>query len=280
MSKLPVKIYSAKKVAKLGYGAWIKDFKASKGLAMQLTRRDIKAQYRQSLLGVFWAFFIPLFNSMTWIFLQMTGIIKLADTDIPYPLYVFIGTMLWQIFTESIVSPIQQVNASKAILSKINFPREAILLSGIYKVLFNAFIKILILVPVVFIFGVVPDWTVVLFPFAVLSMVLVGFTIGLWLTPLGTLYSDIGRVIPMVTQLLMYLSPVVFMIPTTGISAIIFKWNFITPLLMTARDFLTAGNLEWLNYFLIVNGITLVVLLFAWFVFKITMPVIIERMSA
>ena len=201
--------------------------------------------------------------------LQFSGVIKLADTGIPYPVYVFSGTLLWQIFTEALSSPIQQINASKGVLSKLNFPREAILLSGIYKVLFNALIKVIILIPIVFLFDIIPDWKIILFPLAVLSMILVGFTIGLILAPIGSLYTDIGRLIPMGAQFLMYLSPVVYAIPVTGIGATLFKWNFTTPLLMTARDFLTAGNLEWINYFLIVNGIALVVLLFAWFVFKL-----------
>jgi lipopolysaccharide transport system permease protein len=92
MSKLPVRVYApnsiAQKPSKLLKDMW-RDLMASRDLAYQLTKRDISAQYRQSFLGIFWAFFTPLFNSFTWIFLQMTGIIKLADTGIPYPAYVF-----------------------------------------------------------------------------------------------------------------------------------------------------------------------------------------------
>lgn len=283
MTRLPVRIYSSESVVvkprKLLTAMFV-DLKASRELAYQWTKRDISAQYRQSILGIFWAFLLPLVNSLTWIFLQFTGVIQLADTGIPYPVYVFSGTLLWQIFTESISSPIQQVNASKSVLSKLNFPREAILLSGIYKVLFNAVIKMVILIPIIFLFGIVPDWKIMFFPLAMLSMVLVGFSIGLLLTPIGTLYTDIGRLIPMGTQFLMFISPVVYLAPATGIGALIFKWNFTTPLLMTARDFLTAGSLEWLNYFLVVNAVALVVLFFAWVIFRVTMPVLIERMSA
>lgn len=283
MSKLPIKIYDPNSASQHPFKMWgvmFKDLKVSQGLAYQLTKRDISAQYRQSLLGLFWAFFTPLFNSLTWIFLQSSGIINLADTGIPYPAYVFIGTMMWQIFTESIASPIQQVQASKSILSKLNFPREAILLSGLYKVLFNAAIKILILIPILLYFGVFPDWKIVLLPLVMFSFVVVGFAIGLFLTPIGTLYSDIGRAIPMVTQVLMFLSPVVFMMPETGITATIFKWNFTTPLLMTARDVLSGGDLQWFLYFSIVTLVALFVLFFGWIVFRITMPVLIERMSA
>jgi lipopolysaccharide transport system permease protein len=283
MSKLPVRVYAPNAVSLSPVNMlkllW-KDILSSRDLAYQLTKRDISAQYRQSYLGLFWAFFTPLFNSFTWIFLQMTGIIKLADTGIPYPAYVFSGTILWQIFVESINTPLQQVNSAKSILAKLNFPREAILLSGFYKVVINAGIKVGIMIPVVLLFGVVPDWKLVFFPLVVFSFILAGFAIGVLITPVGTLYSDIGRMVPMVTQVLMYLSPVVFMMPTEGITATIFKWNFTTPLLVTARDLLSGGDLQWLFYFVMVNIVALFVLVLGLIIFKITMPVLIERMSA
>jgi lipopolysaccharide transport system permease protein len=283
MSNLPITVYSPESdivKPKVLFRNMFRDLKAARGLAFQLTKRDISAQYRQSYLGYFWAFITPLMNSLTWIFMQFAGIVKLADTGIPYPVYVFSGTILWQIFTESISSPIQQINSSKSLLAKLNFPREALLMSGIYKVLFNSAVKLVILFPVLFLFGIVPDWKVIFFPFAVLSMIMVGLTIGLFLAPIGALYKDIGRLIPMATQLLMYLSPVVYAIPKEGMLAKLFHMNFITPLLMTARSLLTAGPLDWLPYFAWVNVGTIVLLLISWIVFRITMPVLIERMSA
>lgn len=282
-NELKTTVYSAEssilKPKQLFSDMWA-DLVGSKDLALQLAKRDISAQYRQSYLGYLWAFITPLMNSIIWIFLQKTGVVKMEDTGIPYPVYVFSGTLLWQIFTESITSPISQINAAKGLLSKLNFPREALILGGVYKVLFNALIKMLVLIPILFYYKIVPDWTVVFFPFAILSIVSLGVSVGLFLTPIATLYSDINRALPMVMQALMYFSPVVFIIPTAGKMAHLFKLNLTTPLLLTARDFLTAGNLEWLNYFIGVSLISLILLVFAWLLFRITMPVLIERMSS
>lgn len=283
MSNLPVKIYAPNKsrlnIIKTFQLMWA-DLKQSKDLAYQLTKRDISAQYRQSYLGLLWVFIIPLVNSLTWIVLQLSGVIKLAETGIPYPVYVFAGTMLWQVFVEAITSPIQQVNMSKSILSKLNFPREAILLSGIYKVIFNSIIKIIILIPIVFYFGVYPDWKIVLLPLVVIATIILGFSIGLFLTPIGTLYTDISRVIPMAAQFLMFFSPVVYMIPESGVMRSFFEWNFMTPILMTFRDVISGGSLEYIIYFSIVIAIAIVLFIFSWIIFRVTMPVLIERMSA
>ena len=80
----------------------IQDIYNSRFLAMQITKRDIKARYKQSYLGMLWEFITPLTTAFVWIFLNMSGTIQLTDTGIPYPVYAFAGTLLWSIF--SIVS--------------------------------------------------------------------------------------------------------------------------------------------------------------------------------
>lgn len=256
------------------------DLAASTGLARALAIRDIRSQYRASMLGYLWAFLTPLFSTAVWVFLSYSGVIRVAQTDIPYPVYVFSGTMLWQIFTEALGSPLAQIIASKGMLSKLNFPREALILSGFYKVLFSALIKVAILVPTVLLFGVTPDARLLLFPVAVIVLIITGISVGLLLAPLGTLYSDIGRFIPMVTQMLMYLTPVVFAMPAAGMLARIFSANPMTPLVLTARAWLTGGEALMLPYFCSVAAGVLVLLVLALLWYRITMPVLIERISS
>jgi lipopolysaccharide transport system permease protein len=181
---------------------------------------------------------------------------------------------------EAANAPLQQTTAAKPMLAKINFPREALIVSGIYQTLFNAAIKIAVLLPAIIVLGVSPDWSLLLFPLALASLILAGTALGLLLTPVGLLYTDIGKSFPLVMQFLMYLSPVVFAMPTSGWAATVFQINPLTPLILTARDWLTGMTVEFISYFLAVNC-ALVVLLFAmWIVFRAAMPILIERMSA
>jgi lipopolysaccharide transport system permease protein len=252
----------------------------SHDLAWRLSVRDIKAQYRQSKLGILWAFIMPFATTITWIFLNMSGIITIKSTEIPYPLYVFTGTLIWSIFMESLLSPLNHTNASKSILSKINFPREAIILSAFYQLLFNSSIKMLILLTVVIIMGFSSGWMLFLFPIAILILILTGISIGLFLTPIGMLYNDIGRTISLGMQFVMYVSPVVFPIPISGWVRIPFIYNPITPLIMITRQCLTGYSGNYLSGFIMVSICMLIVLFFSWMIYRITMPVIIERMSA
>ena len=107
------------------------DLLGSRELAWRLFVRDISARYRQSLLGVVWSFVPPIITSIVFIVLQSRSAIDFGVTDVPYPVYVLVGTILWQLFTESLNAPLKTVNASKAMLSKINFPREALIVSAI-----------------------------------------------------------------------------------------------------------------------------------------------------
>jgi lipopolysaccharide transport system permease protein len=256
------------------------DLIKGKDLAWQLTVRDIRAKYRQSFLGILWAFILPIANTITWIFLSKTGIVKLEPTGIPYPLYVFSGTMLWSIFMESLQSPLVLSNAAKKMLSKINFPREAIIVSGIFQTVFNGGIKIVLIILVFLFFGIYPSWSLLLFPLAFFSLILTGTAIGLLVTPIGMLYTDIGKAIPLVMQFIMYITPIVFPMPKSGLALSLFTYNPLSQLFIVSRDWLSGIPTQFLNGFIIVNAIMIILLVFAWIIYRLVMPIIIERMSA
>lgn len=256
------------------------DLASARELAWRLAVRDISAQYRQALLGVLWAFILPLANTLAWIFLNSTGIITVADTALPYPVYVFTGTMLWAIFMDALNAPLAQVNAARGMLAKLNFPREALIVSGIYQTLFNAAIKILLLLVALLVIGINPGWNLLLFPLGILSLILVGTTLGLLITPVGMLYTDIGRALPLLLQFLMFVTPVVFPMPTMGWAATLFKLNPLTPLILTARDLLTGLTPDYITPFLLVNLASAGLLLCVWGIYRLAMPILIERMSA
>ncbi|MBK1617422.1 polysialic acid transporter [Lamprobacter modestohalophilus] len=257
-----------------------RDLAAGRELAWRLAVRDIRAQYRQAFLGLLWIFILPLANTLTWIFLSGSGIVNVAETDLPYPVYVFTGTMLWAIFMEALNAPLQQTNAAKSMLAKLNFPREALIVSGIYQTLFSAAIKIILLIGALLLLGIIPGWSILLFPLGILSLVLVGTAIGLMLTPVGILYTDIGRGLPLVMQFLMYVTPVVFPMPKEGLAATLFTLNPLSPLILTTRDWLTGLPPDFLDYFIAVNLIAFLLLLVVWIIYRLAMPILIERMSA
>jgi len=256
------------------------DVYSGRNLALRLAIRDIKAQYRQAFLGILWALILPLANTATWIFLNRTGIVSVGETGLPYPIYVFTGTMLWAVFMDALNAPLVQTISAKPMLAKINFPREALIMSGILQTLFNGSIKIGLVIVVLCLFGIYPDWHLSLLPLAVMSMILAGTTIGLLITPIGLLYTDVGKGIPLVMQFLMFVSPVVFPVPTAGWAARIFELNPLTPLILVARGWLTGIPSEYLWPFVTITLLFLFMLLMVGIIYRIAMPIMIERIGS
>ncbi|MEM8828952.1 MAG: ABC transporter permease [Cyanobacteria bacterium P01_G01_bin.19] len=256
------------------------DLLASRGLAWQLMIRDIKAQYRQSFLGIFWAFLPPIFMALGFTLAGESNVINIGKTDLPYPAYVMFSTSLWQTFVESLNAPIISVTQAKPMLARVNFPREAIILSKLGEVGFNFTIKLILIIGLFIYFQVAIAPSIILAPVALLHLVMLGTFIGVLIAPLGILYQDISKGITMITSFWLFITPVVYPVPTEGTFASLVKYNPVTPLLVTIRELSTTGSLTHTFGFWLVSIITFVGLLITWIFFRLAMPYAIERVSS
>jgi lipopolysaccharide transport system permease protein len=259
--------------------ASLKGYRNSFYLAKQLAHRDIKAQYRQSFLGGFWAVFPVLINSLVWIFLQSSGTIKVTETNVPYPAFVLIGTTLWGIIGECINLTTQSVNANRAIITKINFDKEALITLGLIKFFFNFLIKIGLIVIFLIFFKIVPSIEILFFiPLLFLSIVFF-VAIGTLLMPISLLYTDISRLIPIGLQFLMYATPVVYAMPTEGIMRQVMLLNPLSYIITDLRNVLTGYGIENPVFWFFGLLVTVVLSILALVVYRVSIPILTERMS-
>jgi len=282
-SKLPEVIYTPdsqlRHPLQLLINMW-QDLKASKELAWRLFVRNISAMYRQTMLGYVWAFLPPVFTTLTFVFLNSQKIFSVGETDIPYPAYVMIGTLLWQVFVDGINSPLRVVNQSRSFLTKINFPREALILAGIGEVLFNFLIRLVLLIAVFVFYKISLPAVVFLAPLGIMSLMALGLMFGVFLVPLGVLYKDIEKGLPLITAMWMLLTPVVYPPPSSWPASLLSSINPVSPLLITTREMLTSGSFSQMTGFLIVVTSTFVLLLVGWILYRLALPHLIERISA
>ncbi|MFV5703586.1 ABC transporter permease [Flavobacterium sp. XS2P12] len=258
----------------------VKGYKSSFYLANQLAKRDIKSQHRQSILGIFWVVLPVVMNAMVWIFLQSTGTIQLTPTTIPYPLFALVGTTIWSILGECLNMPMNTINANKGIITKINFEKEALITLGFLKLCFNLLIKLGMIVFFILYFQVVPSGSILLFfPFLFL-MILLFTSIGIIISPIGILYNDISRFIPLGLQLLMYITPVLYVVPKSGFMQKVMSLNPLSYVITDIRNSLTGMPVENDFFWLIAVLVTIVLCLIAMVVYRVSMPIITERMSA
>ncbi|WP_229424177.1 ABC transporter permease [Moorena producens] len=257
-----------------------RDLLASRELAWRLLVRDISAQYRQSFLGIVWAFIPPIVTAVGFTMAKSNGVINVGSTELPYPAYVMFSMTLWQTFVETLNGPVQAVTQAKAMLAKINFPREAIILSKLGQVFFNFGIKLILIVGLFIWFKMPVSWSVIIAPVALINLVLFGTFIGLLLAPMGALYKDFSMGLTLATGFWLFLTPVVYPVPSEGVFGAIVKFNPVTPLLVTTRELATTGVISDPLGFWVASGIAVVGLLLAWIVYRLSMPFVVERMSS
>jgi lipopolysaccharide transport system permease protein len=255
------------------------DLGASRGLAWRLFVRDTSAQYRQSILGYVWAFIPPLVASLPFVFLNSQGVVAIKGTSIPYAAYAMIGTIIWQVFVDALNSPLKTVIAAKSMLAQINFPREAILLSGLGQVIFSFLIRLVLLAAVFMWFRITPPVTALLFPLGILSLVMLGFMLGVAMTPIGILYTDVPQMIPILAMFLMFLTPVLYPPPESGLAALLAKWNPLSPLVVVTRDWLTTGTTSHVMAFVLVSVTSGILLFVGWLIYRLALPHIIARIG-
>jgi len=258
---------------------WV-DMWSSRTLVKRLVVRDISAQYRQTILGYVWAILPPVVTSLIWIILNKSQVVNVGPTDVPYPVFAFTGTMFWQLFMDTLNAPLSQVNANRSLISKVNFPREALLLSGIVQVMFSFGIKLIVLAGILVVYGVGVTWTAALLVLPIFGLMLLGTMVGIFLVPIGFLYKDIQNGLVLLLGMLMYITPVVYPPLESGVMATIMKWNPLTPMFVTIRQVLYSGTAELSGEFIIVVGVGGILAMICWVFYRLALPIIAERMDA
>jgi len=154
------------------------DFWSGRELGWRLFLRNIRGLYRQTFLGLFWAFLPPIANTAIWVFLRRQGVFKLGgNMDVDGTVYILTGMILWQTFIEAFQMPLKVVNQNRGMISKLRFPRESLLLVGLGEVLFDFAIRCLLLIPAFWFFNVTP--TIAIFAAIPLALLMVLFASGL-----------------------------------------------------------------------------------------------------
>jgi lipopolysaccharide transport system permease protein len=190
-----------------------------------------------------------------------------------------VGTVIWQTLVEALNSPLRSVNAARSILTRINFPREAILLSGLMQVGFSLLVRLILVAAVFLLFARPPASTTPLFLVGMVSVAVAGFTIGVLLLPLGVLYGDVQHALPLASTFLMLLTPVLYPVPTSGSAAMVASLNPLTPLVSATRDWLITGPSTYAMGFVTVSLVALTLLFLAWIGYRLALPHLIARLG-
>ncbi len=259
----------------------LRDLNNAKYLGWRILVRDLSARHRQTLLGYVWIIIPPMAVALGLTLATRSQVIRIESTNIPYPAYVVFSMSLWQTFAEAVTATSVLISRSNSILSRIYFPREALILAGLGDVCINFIVRLLLVFLVFIGFGVpVSTATLAAVPAAAV-MVMLGFAFGLFIAPFAALYHDLIRGIAIGLMVWLFFSPVLYPVPRgEGLFASLVSINPVTPVLVTARELASGAPLTMLPYFSLVSVLAIVGLCISWVVCRLSLPFVIERLRA
>jgi lipopolysaccharide transport system permease protein len=256
----------------------ISDLRACREVAWHLFTRNLRSQYRQSVLGYLWILLPPVATMLLWVYLNWTKTLAIGRTDIPYPIYVLTGTMLWQVFVDALNCPLNQLGASRNLITKVRLPHEAILLSGVGVIFFNFVVRFVIVLAALLLFHVPLTAGLLLAPFGLVVLVLLGLAIGLILAPVGLLYQDISMGLTMVLGFAFFITPIVYPVPTKWPASLLATLNPVTPPLESTRNWIAMGFVAPAPGFYVVAAGSFALFLIAWFAYRLATPHFIAKL--
>jgi lipopolysaccharide transport system permease protein len=176
-----------------------------------LAWRDIKIRYRQTVLGGMWAVLQPLLTMAVFMVLfgRLAGLgDRTAET--PYAIHVFTGLLLWTFFANSLTNVSRSLIGSSQLVTKVYFPRVLIPLAAMGSGLMDLAVSLVMLSPLMMLYGMKPSWSSLLLPVVLLLTILVTAGVGSWLAALTVAYRDFQYVVPFTLQIWMFLTPIIY----------------------------------------------------------------------
>lgn len=248
----------------------VKEIIDRKELLTQMTLREIKARYKQSIMGYFWVILNPFFQIiiMSLVFSTIIRIPTHANANIPYIIFLYVALLPWSLFSNSLSSATGSIVGNANLITKVYFPRTILLLSTILAKIVDFIFASMILIIFLLIYQIPVNLNVLWFiPIFIIQLIFT-FGLSLFLSAANLIYRDVQYLLSLILSLWFYLTPVIY--PTELVPdklKILFKLNPMSVLINAYRQVILAGkipNLSSLGIALIVSLITLL-LGFAYF---------------
>jgi lipopolysaccharide transport system permease protein len=266
-------VYAPSGVRRNGLVGWriiVKELLGSGRLIWLLVLRDISIRYRQSVLGYVWAVIPQIVTVCAFAMLNAWRVVPMGKTAIPYVIYAAWGISVWQLFAGSLSACTTSLAAAGSLVTKINFPRECLVIAAIGQPVFDFLVR---LVPVFAVFawyGVTPSWSVIFLPLFLLPVTLLAVGFGFILSVAHVAIKDTGNALGTTLTIGMFLTPVLYPPPVRWPFTLINAMNPLSPLLSATQDLIALGSLARPDSFAAGSVFALLVFLVGWRIFRVT----------
>lgn len=258
------------------------DLSSSLSIAWAIFYRDFSAKYRQTFTGYLSAL-VPVFlTTVSFIFLKKSNVINFSESSIDYGSFVFINTIFWELFSESCQGPTREIQNNISSIIRLNFPRESLFLASFLNVIANFAVKISVAIIFAFMLDIHITWNLFYILPILFGMISLGYLIGLIVLPLSILYSDFKIVVDVILRLVFFLTPITYQINYASMGhQWIPKINILGYYFNSLKEIIFLGypptNLNFIYFFALIS---MSLLLFGWVFYRISIPILIERMPS
>lgn len=184
-------------------------FTSFKFLLYQLTQKEIKARYKQSIIGYAWVLLNPLSQLFVYSFV-FSVVFRFPTGNIPYPIFLFAALLPWTFFQTSILSATNSLVSHADLLKKVSFPRETIVYAAVASKVVDFFFSVLVFIVLILYYQVPLSVSFIYFFPLFLIQLLLTTGISLVLAAANLFYRDIQYVANLLMLLWFYVTPIVY----------------------------------------------------------------------
>ena len=174
-----------------------------------LVWRDVTVRYKQTLLGVAWAMFQPVATMLIFtVVFSVMG--KIPSDGFPYPVFLYAGLLPWFYVSQALSRGGTSLVGEAPLISKVYFPRLILPLSAAIAPLVDLALAFVAFLGLMAWFGILPTWRILSLPLFASLAATITLAAGLWISALYVKYRDVGHILPMLIQLWMFVSPILY----------------------------------------------------------------------
>lgn len=181
----------------------------ARDVVLMLALRDIKLRYRQTAFGIGWVVLGPLLGAAVFA-VVFGGVADLSSEGVPYFVFTLAGITAWNVVASTVLRTTQSLVQNAAMVSRVYVPRLALPVSAMAATVVDLAVSCGLLAVVCAIEGIVPGPEVLLAPVWLLLLLGLAGGIGLVLAAAMVRYRDIGAVVVLGVQLVLFASPVAY----------------------------------------------------------------------
>jgi lipopolysaccharide transport system permease protein len=246
-------------------------------LSWRLFHRTVGARYRRSFVGYFWMLAPPVLVGGIASLAARAGALNAGATGLPHFLFAIIGVVIWMTFAEAFEAPYHSIEEARPYLTRVNFPREAVVLARLYENIVAASVRLALILALLTLFGLLSFASAGAAAASVATAGLLGAGLGAMLAPFMVLFSDLRDTLKLGIAYGIFISPALYE-PRGGLFGAVINANPLAPVMNFARDAAAGVAFESGTAFAIVLGLSLLLGWAGIAIYKTSSVIIVERM--